>query len=92
VLAGRRRSPAAGEIEALVKELGVTVVPFGERECQAAVTAFLRDGRGRFVALCRRRLSQDEPFRGLDGPRAPRHGRMRPLIEAPRPLMELYGR
>jgi ribonuclease VapC len=49
VLAGRRRSPAA-EVEALVKELGVTVVPFGERESQAAVAAFIRYGRGRHPA------------------------------------------
>ena len=50
VLAGRRRRPAAGEVDALVQELGVTVVPFGERECHAAVAAFLRFGRGRHIA------------------------------------------
>jgi ribonuclease VapC len=52
VLAGRRRSPApaVGEVEALLKELGVTVVPFGEHESQAAVDAFLRFGRGRHRA------------------------------------------
>jgi ribonuclease VapC len=50
VLAGRRRSKAAGEVEALLKELGVAVVPFGERESQAAVAAFLRYGRGRHPA------------------------------------------
>jgi len=37
-------------VDALVHELGVTVVPFGERECQAAVAAFLRYGRGRHKA------------------------------------------
>lgn len=31
----------------LVQELGVTVVPFGEREWRAAMDAFLRFGRGR---------------------------------------------
>jgi ribonuclease VapC len=50
VFAGRRKSPPAGEVEALVKELGVTVVPFGERESHAAVAAFLRYGRGRHRA------------------------------------------
>lgn len=50
VLAGRRRSPAAGEVESLIKELAVTVVPFGEAEWRAAVDAFLRFGRGRHQA------------------------------------------
>ena len=50
VLAGRRRSASAGDVEALVEELGVTVVPFGEREWHAAVDAFLRFGRGRHRA------------------------------------------
>ena len=50
VLAGRRRSASAGDVEALVEELGVTVVPFGEREWRAAVDAFLRFGRGRHAA------------------------------------------
>lgn len=51
VLAGRRSSlPAAETVEALVTELGVTVVPFGEREWLSAVDAFLRFGRGRHAA------------------------------------------
>jgi len=50
VLAGRRRAPVAGQVDALLKELGVTVVPFGEREAEAAVAAFLRYGRGRHRA------------------------------------------
>jgi ribonuclease VapC len=50
VLAGRRRTASAGEVDALVQELGVTVVPFGEREWHAAVAAFLRFGRGRHQA------------------------------------------
>ncbi len=50
VLVGRRRTPAVGEVDALVRELGITVVPFGERERQAAVAAFLRFGRGRHAA------------------------------------------
>ena len=50
VLAGRRRTSAVGDVEALVQELGVTVVPFGEREWHAAVAAFLRFGRGRHAA------------------------------------------
>jgi len=50
VLAGRRRSPAVGEIDGLVKELAVTVVPFGEAEWRAAIDAFARFGRGRHPA------------------------------------------
>ncbi len=50
VLAGRRRAPAAGEVEGLVKELAITVVPFGEAEWRAAIDAFRRFGRGRHAA------------------------------------------
>jgi ribonuclease VapC len=50
VLAGRRRKQTPGDVEALVHELGVTVVPFGEREWHAAAAAFLRFGRGRHKA------------------------------------------
>ena len=50
VFAGRRRTKAVGEVEGLLQELGVTVVPFGEREWHAALTAFLRFGRGRHAA------------------------------------------
>jgi ribonuclease VapC len=50
VLASRRKTAAVGEVRALVQELGVTVVPFGEREWHAAVDAFLRFGRGRHKA------------------------------------------
>ena len=50
VLAGRRRSPAAGEVEELVKEMAITVVSFGEAEWRAAVDAFVRFGRGRHQA------------------------------------------
>jgi ribonuclease VapC len=51
VLAGRRpRLAAAQTVEALVKELGITIVPFGEREYEVAVDAFLRFGRGRHPA------------------------------------------
>jgi ribonuclease VapC len=50
VVAGRRRSPVAGEIEGLVKELAITVIPFGEDEWHAAVDAFARFGRGRHRA------------------------------------------
>jgi ribonuclease VapC len=50
VFAGRRRTTAVGEFEALLRELDVTVVPFGEREWRAAVEAFLRYGRGRHKA------------------------------------------
>ena len=45
-----RRKGAANEVRALVQELGVTVVPFGERDWHAAADAFLRFGRGRHKA------------------------------------------
>ena len=50
VVAGRRRTTAAGDVECLVKELAVTVVPFGEREWHVAADAFRRLGRGRHAA------------------------------------------
>ena len=50
VFAGRRRTTAVGEVEGLLRELDVTVVPFGEREWRAAAAAFLRFGRGRHKA------------------------------------------
>ena len=50
VMSGRRRKPSAGEVEALVAELGVTVVPFGEAEWRLAADAFTRFGRGRHRA------------------------------------------
>jgi ribonuclease VapC len=50
VFASRRKAAAANEVRALVHELGVTIVPFGERDWHAAVDAFLRFGRGRHKA------------------------------------------
>jgi len=50
VLAGRRRAAANNEVEGLVKELAVTVVPFGEAEWHVAIDAFRRFGRGRHAA------------------------------------------
>ena len=50
VFAGRRRRPAHQEVAELVRELGVTVVPFGEAEWHAAAEAFARFGRGRHRA------------------------------------------
>ncbi|MGH9200100.1 MAG: type II toxin-antitoxin system VapC family toxin [Vicinamibacterales bacterium] len=50
VFAGRRRKPPGPEVEALVRELGIAVVPFGEHEWRAAVDAFHRYGRGRHRA------------------------------------------
>jgi len=38
------------DVQALVKELGVTVVPFGESEWHRAVEAFAKYGRGRHKA------------------------------------------
>jgi len=50
VFAGRRRASAVGEVQALLEELGVTIVPFGEPEWRAATSAFLRFGRRRHTA------------------------------------------
>jgi ribonuclease VapC len=50
VFAGRRRTDAVGEVDALLQELGVTIVPFGEAEWHAAISAFLRFGRRRHQA------------------------------------------
>lgn len=50
VFAARRKAATANQVRALVQELGVTVVPFGERDWHAAVDAFLRFGRGRHQA------------------------------------------
>ena len=50
VFAGRRRAKAGGEVEGLLRELGVTVVPFGEPEWHAAAGAFHKFGRGRHAA------------------------------------------
>ena len=50
VFAGRRRSTTTGEVEALVRELGISIVPFGEAEWRIATAAFLEFGRGRHPA------------------------------------------
>ena len=53
VFAGRRRGKTAGEageVVGLVKELGITVVAFGEAESRIAVEAFQKFGRGRHKA------------------------------------------
>jgi len=49
VFAGRRGSPGP-EVELLVKELGITIVPFGEAEWHRAAHACARFGRGRHQA------------------------------------------
>lgn len=50
VLAGRRGRPAGRELDDLVRELGIAVAPFGEREWHAALDAYGRFGRGRHKA------------------------------------------
>lgn len=50
VLAGRRKGSAGDAVEALIRELAVTVVPFGEAEWRLAVDAFRTFGRGRHRA------------------------------------------
>ncbi|HEX6324574.1 MAG TPA: type II toxin-antitoxin system VapC family toxin [Vicinamibacterales bacterium] len=50
VFIARRGSGTGREVDELVKELGITVVPFGEPEWQAATAAFHKYGRGRHRA------------------------------------------
>ena len=50
VFSARRGSGAGRQVDELVKELGVTVVPFGEAEWHAAAAAFQKYGRGRHRA------------------------------------------
>lgn len=51
VFAGRRGgSVVSGQVDALMRELAVTVVPFGEHEWRHAAEAFQRYGRGRHKA------------------------------------------
>lgn len=50
VVTGRRRKASDRDLEELVRELGVTVVSFGEEEWRAAAAAFQRYGRGRHRA------------------------------------------
>ena len=47
--AGRTGKDALG-IDPLIKELGITIAPFGEREWRRATEAFARYGRGRHKA------------------------------------------
>ena len=50
VFIGRRGGKTGRELEDLVRELAVTVVPFGEAEWHAATAAYARYGRGRHKA------------------------------------------
>ena len=50
VFAGRKGARSAESVEGLVRELNITVVPFGEAEWRVAVDAFKRFGRGRHAA------------------------------------------
>lgn len=50
VLSARRGRPAATDVQDLLEELHVTIVPFGESDWHAAVRAFERFGRGRHKA------------------------------------------
>ena len=50
VFIGRRARGHSAEVDALIKELGVAVAPFGEAEWQRAAAAFARYGRGRHKA------------------------------------------
>ena len=61
VFAGRRGRPAGRELEALVEELDITIVPFGEAEWRRAAEAFARYGPRPAQSLAQ--------FRGLPGVR-----------------------
>ena len=50
VLSARRGKRAATDVQDLLEELHVTVVPFGESDWHAAVRAFEQFGRGRHEA------------------------------------------
>ncbi len=50
VVSARWRKPALRSVEALVRELGVAVVSFGDAEWKVATTAYQRFGRGRHKA------------------------------------------
>ena len=50
VFAGRTGWASTGIVEALLRELSVTIAPFGDQEWRAAADAFLRFGRGRHKA------------------------------------------
>jgi ribonuclease VapC len=50
VVTARWRKPAMRHVEALVRELGVVVVPCGDAEWRLAITAYERYGRGRHKA------------------------------------------
>jgi len=49
-MTARLGKPGLRHVDMLVRELAITIVPFGEAEWQAAVTAFQRFGRGRHKA------------------------------------------
>lgn len=50
VLANRRGRSSIAEVRELVDQLGITVVPFGAEEWEAAARAFERFGRGNHQA------------------------------------------
>lgn len=50
VYAARKGAHSRRDVEELIKELGVTVVPFGEPEWHAALKAFEKFGRSRHKA------------------------------------------
>lgn len=50
VFIARRGAGSGREVDELVKELGITVVPFAEPEWHAATAAFHKYGRGRHRA------------------------------------------
>lgn len=50
VFVGRKGAQSAESVEGLIRELAVTIVPFGVAEWRVAADAFRRFGRGRHAA------------------------------------------
>ena len=50
VIVGRGRAEAAGELDDLLSQLAVQLVPFDERQARASQAAFIRFGKGRHAA------------------------------------------
>lgn len=50
VASARRGKPATSAVDGLVRELAITIAPFGDTEWRLAIDAFHRYGRGRHKA------------------------------------------
>ena len=82
-LAGRRGSPVGRELDGLVRELGITVVPFGEPEWQRALDAALQEWLRYYNERHHHRTIQTVPQARLAGYQP------RPLPPGDRPLRDI---